>query len=85
MTLLEECIIALGNDTEILSSQETKITFQDMSNTFPMTKWGRIDWEKTDGNFEIVSKKIFWNDLVECIMILIRRCIFYGMKYHCQQ
>jgi len=57
MTLLEECILALGDDTKVLDMQETQNTFKAMINTFPMTKWGRIDWGKTDGEFEVVPKE----------------------------
>lgn len=57
MTLFEECILALGNDNEALCATETKNVFSDMCNLFPMTKWGRIDWENVCGQFEQVSKK----------------------------
>ncbi|HMM19086.1 MAG TPA: hypothetical protein PKA10_00010 [Selenomonadales bacterium] len=55
MTLLEECISALGNNTEKLSPQDTISAFQAMNLAFPMTSWGRIDWDKVENKIRITS------------------------------
>ena len=46
MTLFEECIQALDNKVEIFTLEETTRIFDELVNTFPVTSWGRIDWEK---------------------------------------
>ncbi len=46
MTLLEECLVALGKDVTKLSKEKTDGIFETMLQKFPMTSWGRIDWEK---------------------------------------
>lgn len=55
MPLLEECIDALGKGTIVLSNQETIEIFKTFSNTLPITKWGRIDWEKIDKKIRVDS------------------------------
>lgn len=45
MTLLEECIEALSEKLVILSKEETELVYLDMIKEFPMTNWGRINWE----------------------------------------
>ena len=43
MTLFEECLLVLGDSTE-LSTNETLKLYNLMVEWFPMTSWGRIDW-----------------------------------------
>jgi hypothetical protein len=57
MTLLEECIVALGNQGVAVDASEGKIIFEEMTKLFPMTSWGRIDWEKTICKMEKVEKE----------------------------
>ena len=46
MTLLEECIEALGNNIYILNGDE-ELTIEDkFYDIIPLTTWGRIDWDK---------------------------------------
>ncbi|HEY9063177.1 MAG TPA: hypothetical protein VIO64_22185 [Pseudobacteroides sp.] len=54
-TLLDECLDALGDDKEILSYSETSKIFKSFISTFPITKWGVIDWSGVDKKY-IVSK-----------------------------
>lgn len=55
MTLFEECVVALGDSTVILSAEETKKVFNSMISDFPITSWGRIDWEKVDNAIQVSS------------------------------
>lgn len=57
MTLFEECVLALGEDSRILNSEETKEIFSSMIRQFPMNEWGRIDWDNISGQHEIASSK----------------------------
>lgn len=53
MTLFEECLQVLGKNAEVLSTEETNNTFKIFTNLFPMTSWGRVDWEKVDNTIDI--------------------------------
>ena len=55
MTLYEECIYALGEEIEILSSVEANNILISFKNTFPITKWGRVDWNKFNSFNKITS------------------------------
>ncbi len=44
MTLFDECIEALGDNSIILSEQETQLIFDKLEEVYPFTQWGRIDW-----------------------------------------
>ena len=73
MTLLEECTVALGNSAIVLSKEETNKIFDNMTNIFPISSWGRIDWanvkrvEKISSSHDI-SKYI--NNSMEDVYIL---------------
>ncbi len=54
MTLLEECIEALGNDKRILNENDNITAFKNFENNFPITSYGRIDWDKLEG-FEKIN------------------------------
>lgn len=47
MTLFEECLLALDGSTK-LSNNETLEVYNLMAELFPITSWGRIDWEKVE-------------------------------------
>jgi hypothetical protein len=53
MTLFEECIQALGDGTEIVSIQKTEELFNDLVSYFPVTAWGRINWDNISKCYEI--------------------------------
>lgn len=53
MTLFEECLQALGNKAEALSVEETNNNFKNLTNMFPMTSWGRVDWGRIENKIEI--------------------------------
>ena len=46
MTLLEECLNALGNDICILTGDEKLAMENKFYDIVPLTTWGRIDWGK---------------------------------------
>jgi hypothetical protein len=46
MTLLDECIEALGEDAEILMNSEKEKVLDALESSFPFAEWGRIDWDK---------------------------------------
>lgn len=46
MSLLDECIEALGENIHVLSDNRRKKVIRDFECSFPITEWGRIKWEK---------------------------------------
>ncbi|PGM71264.1 hypothetical protein CN957_31040 [Bacillus cereus] len=44
VTLLEECIEALGEEIEILETNQGKMIVKSFGNAFPITSWGRVYW-----------------------------------------
>lgn len=60
MSLLDECIEALGDNTKVLSMPETENIFSNFENTFPITTWARIDWEKINAKINLISS----NDII---------------------
>jgi len=55
MTLFEECVEALEDNTIVLSEEETKKVFKSMTTDFPITSWGRIDWQKVVNVVQVSS------------------------------
>ncbi|MEK4063789.1 MULTISPECIES: CDI toxin immunity protein [unclassified Paenibacillus] len=53
MTLFEECIQALGDGTEIVTIQKTEELFNHLVSWFPVTSWGRINWDNISRRYEI--------------------------------
>ena len=53
MTIFDECIQALGDNTEVLSIEKTNEIFKELTKLFPMTSWGRVNWEKVEKKMEI--------------------------------
>ncbi len=70
MNLFDECIEALGNEVIILSEPETRAMFETLTTMFPITPWGRIDWESVDKKFKIENTQ----------EIFIKLKIHYGEK-----
>lgn len=67
MTLFDECILALGDNTEVLSTDETNEIFKELTKLFPMTSWGRINWEKVEKKVKItqtdsITRHLMMND-----------------------
>ena len=48
MTLLDECLMALGNDKMVLSTEDGEKIIDDIQQVFPFTQWGRIDWDNVN-------------------------------------
>jgi hypothetical protein len=46
MSLIDECIEALSDSVHILTESDRDQVLNEFENSFPFTKWGRIDWEK---------------------------------------
>ncbi|MCA0755645.1 hypothetical protein KP806_11320 [Paenibacillus sp. N4] len=44
--LFEECIVALGDGTRILSNEMSENVYDLLQNLYPFTSWSSIDWEK---------------------------------------
>ena len=53
MTLLEECIEVLGKDIHILNNDEKQVVKDEFYNIIPLTKWGRINWDKFKNKKEV--------------------------------
>ncbi|MEZ0118339.1 UNVERIFIED_ORG: hypothetical protein ABRZ91_002296 [Heyndrickxia coagulans] len=51
MSLLDECIDALGEKAIVLPEKEE--IMNEFDHSFPITKWGRIDWTKVKRQFTI--------------------------------
>jgi hypothetical protein len=60
MSLLNECIEAIGDNAVVLSVPETENVFSIFEDMFPITSWARIDWEKINEKVNLVSS----NELV---------------------
>jgi hypothetical protein len=67
MTLLDECIEALGEDAEILTDSEKEKILGTLESSFPFAEWGRIDWGK-------VSKKENVNTVNDITTYLEKCC-----------
>lgn len=48
MTLYDECIEALGVKCILLDLKSTNKKYDKFREDFPMSKWGGIDWEKSE-------------------------------------
>lgn len=53
MSLLDECIEALGENVEILLDKKKEKILSDFESSFPFTEWGRIEWEKVGYHAEV--------------------------------
>ncbi|MDQ0271321.1 CDI toxin immunity protein [Cytobacillus purgationiresistens] len=45
MSLLDECIEALGENVHILSDSKKEQVLSNFESSYPFTEWGRIEWE----------------------------------------
>ncbi len=48
MSLVDNCVNALGEEAVVLSHKETDILFSELSKQFSFTRWGRIDWTSVE-------------------------------------
>lgn len=55
MTLLDECIEALGNSAEIVCDSDKKKILEYFKRSYPFTKWGRIDWESAPHRVSVTT------------------------------
>ena len=46
MNLFDECISVLNKNCEVLSQEETSQLIKEFSDIYPITFYGRIDWQK---------------------------------------
>jgi hypothetical protein len=46
MSLVDDCMNALGEDVVILHKEETDEVFHMLTQRFTFTRWGRIDWSQ---------------------------------------
>ena len=63
MSLLDECIQALGETIKILSDAETEQVFSRFEGLFTMSTWGRIDWETVNSKIQLESA----NQIIPCL------------------
>lgn len=54
-TLFDECLEVLGKNKKVLTECKTSQVFKSFMSTYPITKWGVIDWSAVDNKF-IVGK-----------------------------
>lgn len=52
MTLLEECIVALGKDAKILDNIDMKHILEKFYENVELTSWGAFDYDKIKGKKE---------------------------------
>lgn len=55
MTLFEELIELLADEVVIESIQETDRLLHLLVETYPVTSWGRIDWEAISDKYIVIS------------------------------
>ena len=48
MSLVDNCVNALGKGTVVLSKKESDALFKELTKQFPFTSWGRIDWASVE-------------------------------------
>ena len=53
MNLLEECIEILGKNAKILDEKTAENILCEFDKNFPLTAWGRIDWNKIKKNKKV--------------------------------
>ncbi|MBN6890109.1 hypothetical protein AB1L05_14025 [Cytobacillus horneckiae] len=53
MSLIDECIEALGENIKILYNLDRERILEDFDSSFPITEWGRIDWEKVTNHAKV--------------------------------
>lgn len=53
MTLLDECLEALGENKVILLESETTSIFKSFSSRFPITRYGAINWDEISNKYYI--------------------------------
>ena len=58
MTLTEECILALGDDTGIFLDEEKKQIEKNLFQNIRLTSWGEFDWNNIDSRKIIKNTKI---------------------------
>ena len=63
MSLLEECIAALGESCETLNTDESNLIFDLFQRDWPITSWGRINWDKIERKINIKSVADIRNSL----------------------
>lgn len=66
MTLLEKCLDALGQYELITNKQDVDQLFDRMTEKFPPTSWGRLDWTLVQDKAENLQKLAF-SDLLELL------------------
>lgn len=83
MTLTEECILSLGNDTKIFLAEEKKRIEENLFNNIRLKPWGEFDWDNINSrkiikNIKITDIKkyvnaikyyIIWDDPSEPILL----------------
>lgn len=66
MSLVDNCVNALGEEAVVLSHEETDTLFSELSKQFSFTSWGRIDWAS-------VEHKVLAASVSEILSLLVSR------------
>jgi hypothetical protein len=53
MSLVDECLQALGGEAILLPKKEGKEIIHTLTQMFPFTRWGRIDWPQVRQHIEL--------------------------------
>ncbi|WJE55913.1 hypothetical protein QRE66_29555 (plasmid) [Bacillus cereus] len=53
--LLEECIEALGENIEVFEGEKREELLNSFENSYPITTWARIDWDKIQNYRDIYN------------------------------
>lgn len=55
MSLFDECIEVLGENVHILSDSKREQVLSDFEKSFPLSQWGRIEWEEVSNHAEVTT------------------------------
>ncbi|ENH97022.1 hypothetical protein J416_07497 [Gracilibacillus halophilus YIM-C55.5] len=53
MSLINECIEALGEDVHVFSDNNREEILRKFESYFPFSEWGRIEWENVSNHAEV--------------------------------
>lgn len=65
MTLFEECILALEGHAIQMNDEKTKEIFKEMIIKFPITQWGRLEWDIIGNKLVEIEEKDIISKLCE--------------------
>ncbi|QUI20885.1 hypothetical protein HZI73_00535 [Vallitalea pronyensis] len=63
MTLLDECLESLQGNYKVLSDNQGEQLLEELFEVFPLTDWGRLDWNR----LKIASKCTYNENFIDSI------------------